>query len=87
MSSKHVAVFGIYKTPATAEAAVDHLLSIGFANESISVLLPMMKALVRSLTKRQPRLPKVQPPEPPLAESLGAPWDCWLALAHSQFRE
>jgi hypothetical protein len=40
MSSKHVAVFGIYKTPATAEAAVDHLLSIGFANESISVLLP-----------------------------------------------
>jgi hypothetical protein len=40
MSSKHVAVFGIYKTPATAEAAVDHLLSVGFANESISVLLP-----------------------------------------------
>ena len=40
MSSKHVAVFGIYKTPATAEAAVDHLLSVGFANESVSVLLP-----------------------------------------------
>jgi hypothetical protein len=40
MSSKHVAVFGIYKTPATAEAAVDHLLSKGFTNESISVLLP-----------------------------------------------
>lgn len=40
MSSKNVAVFGIYKTPATAEAAVDHLLSKGFTNESISVLLP-----------------------------------------------
>lgn len=40
MSSKHVAVFGLYKTPATAEAAVDHLLSKGFTNESISVLLP-----------------------------------------------
>ncbi|NYF54000.1 general stress protein [Tunturiibacter gelidoferens] len=40
MSSKHVAVFGIYKTPATAEAAVDYLLSKGFTNESISVLLP-----------------------------------------------
>jgi len=40
MSSKHIAVFGIYKTPATAEAAVDHLLSLGFLNESISVLLP-----------------------------------------------
>lgn len=40
MSEKNVAVFGIYKTPATAEAAVDHLLSRGFTNESISVLLP-----------------------------------------------
>lgn len=40
MSDKNIAVFGIYKTPGTAEAAVDHLLSRGFSNESISVLLP-----------------------------------------------
>src|ERR1700759_3489801 len=40
MSSKNVAVFGIYKTPGIAEAAVDHLLSKGFTNSSISVLLP-----------------------------------------------
>lgn len=40
MSVKNVSVFGIYKTPGTAEAAVDHLLANGFANESISVLLP-----------------------------------------------
>ena len=40
MSSKNTAVFGIYATPATAENAVDHLLSIGFANAAISVLLP-----------------------------------------------
>jgi hypothetical protein len=40
MSSKHMAVFGIYATPATAEAAVDHLLSKGFTNGDISVLLP-----------------------------------------------
>ncbi len=40
MSSKHVAVFGIYATPGTAEAAVDHLLANGFTNEAISVLLP-----------------------------------------------
>ena len=40
MSSKNVAVFGIYKSPAAAEAAVDQLLSKGFTNESISVLLP-----------------------------------------------
>lgn len=40
MSSKNTAVFGIYATPGTAEAAVDHLLAKGFINESISVLLP-----------------------------------------------
>jgi hypothetical protein len=40
MSSKNTAVFGIYATPGTAEAAVDHLISNGFSNSSISVLLP-----------------------------------------------
>src|ERR1700760_1630566 len=40
MSSKHMAVFGIYATPGTAEAAVDHLLARGFTNSAISVLLP-----------------------------------------------
>jgi len=40
MSHKNVAVFGIYKTVDTAEAAVDHLLAKGFTNEAISVLLP-----------------------------------------------
>src|ERR1700727_3504337 len=40
MSSKNTAVFGLYATPGTAEAAVDHLLSRGFSNSSISVLLP-----------------------------------------------
>ena len=40
MSSKNTAVFGIYATPATAEAAVDHLLAHGFTNSAISVLLP-----------------------------------------------
>jgi hypothetical protein len=40
MSSKNTAVFGIYATPGTAEAAVDHLLEKGFSNAAISVLLP-----------------------------------------------
>ena len=40
MSSKNTAVYGIYATPATAEAAVDHLLAHGFTNAAISVLLP-----------------------------------------------
>ena len=40
MSSKNTAVFGIYATAGTAEAAVDHLLARGFGNSAISVLLP-----------------------------------------------
>jgi hypothetical protein len=40
MSSRNIAVFGIYATAGTAEAAVDHLLSKGFTNSAISVLLP-----------------------------------------------
>ena len=40
MSNKNVAVFGIYKTVQSAEAAVDHLISQGFSNSAISVLLP-----------------------------------------------
>jgi hypothetical protein len=40
MSSKNTAVYGIYATPGTAEAAVDHLLAHGFTNAAISVLLP-----------------------------------------------
>jgi hypothetical protein len=40
MANKNVAVFGIYKTAQSAEAAVDHLISQGFSNSAISVLLP-----------------------------------------------
>ena len=40
MASKNTAVFGIYATARTAEAAVDHLISKGFTNSAVSVLLP-----------------------------------------------
>jgi len=40
MANKNTAVFGIYATPGTAEAAVDHLLARGFPSSAISVLLP-----------------------------------------------
>jgi hypothetical protein len=40
MANKNTAVFGIYATPSTAENGVDHLLTLGFANSAISVLLP-----------------------------------------------
>ena len=40
MANKNTAVFGIYATPATAENGVDHLLTLGFVNSAISVLMP-----------------------------------------------
>ncbi|MBB6142506.1 hypothetical protein HNQ77_000444 [Silvibacterium bohemicum] len=40
MTNKNTAVFGIYASAPVAESAVDHLLSKGFANSAISVLLP-----------------------------------------------
>jgi hypothetical protein len=40
MMAKNTAVFGLYATPDIAETAVDHLLSAGFSNSDISVLLP-----------------------------------------------
>jgi hypothetical protein len=39
MSSKNIAVFGIYRTPELAESAVDHLLTLGFTNSAISILM------------------------------------------------
>jgi len=40
MSSKKTAVYGIYKTRTAAEQSVDRLLTAGFSNDDISVLLP-----------------------------------------------
>jgi hypothetical protein len=39
MASKNTSVFGIYKTVGQAERAVDILITVGFANNDISVLL------------------------------------------------
>ncbi len=40
MSDKNTAVFGIFKTTAQAERAVDDLIADGYSNNAISVLLP-----------------------------------------------
>jgi hypothetical protein len=39
MDNKNTAVYGIYPSVASAEAAVDHLLSAGFTNTDVSVLM------------------------------------------------
>ena len=40
MAGKNTAVFGIYKTSAQAEHAVDRIVAAGYSNNDISVLLP-----------------------------------------------
>jgi hypothetical protein len=40
MAGKNTAVFGIYKSSAQAERAVDRIIASGFSNNDISVLLP-----------------------------------------------
>ena len=62
MSSKKMAVFGIYATAAQAERAVDALMAAGFSNSDISVLLPDTDgARMRSPIRRTPRRLKAPP--------------------------
>jgi hypothetical protein len=44
MTGKKTAVFGIYQSGAQAEKAVDQIVSAGFSNNDISVLLPDNKS-------------------------------------------
>lgn len=44
MSNENISVLGIYRTAGRVEAAVDRLIQAGFANDSISVLLPNYKS-------------------------------------------
>src|SRR6202040_3890673 len=44
MAGKNTAVFGIYKTSAQAERAVDRIAAAGFSENDISVLLPDIKS-------------------------------------------
>jgi len=39
MENKKTAVFGIYPNPASAEMAVDNLVSAGYSNQAVSVLM------------------------------------------------
>ena len=44
MAGKNTAAFGIYKTSAAAEAAVDRLQEAGFSTNDVSVLMPDSKS-------------------------------------------
>jgi len=58
MSGKKTAVFGIYKTRVQAEQSVDRLLTAGFANDDISVLLPDSQSSKEFAHKKDTKAPE-----------------------------
>ena len=58
MSGKKTAVFGIYKNRLQAEQSVDRLLSAGFANDDISVLLPDSESSKEFAHKKDTKAPE-----------------------------
>jgi hypothetical protein len=58
MSGKKTAVFGIYKSRLQAEQSVDRLLSAGFANDDISVLLPDNESSKEFAHKKDTKAPE-----------------------------
>jgi hypothetical protein len=58
MSTHNIAVFGIYDTANATERAVDHLLSVGFTNSDISVLLPDDDATRKLAHERNTKAPE-----------------------------
>jgi heat induced stress protein YflT len=58
MSGKKTAVFGIYKSRLQAEQSVDRLLSAGFGNDDISVLLPDSQSSKEFAHKKDTKAPE-----------------------------
>ena len=58
MSGKKTAVFGIYKSRVQAEQSVDRLLTAGFANDDISVLLPDSQSSKEFAHKKDTKAPE-----------------------------
>jgi len=80
MAGKNTAVFGIYKSAAEAERGADALISAGFPNADISVLMPDFRAPSNLPTRKTRRRPRVRRRVSFPAEPLAEPWDSWPEL-------
>jgi hypothetical protein len=58
MAGKNTAVFGIYKTRTSAENAVDELISAGFTNSAVSVLLPDVQSTKELAHEKNTKAPE-----------------------------
>lgn len=58
MADKNTAVFGIYKTNADAERAVDRLIAAAFSSNDISVLMPDVKSSKEFAHEKKTKAPE-----------------------------
>ena len=58
MAGKNTAAFGIYKSKASAEAAVDQLVSAGFSNQDVSVLMSDNEGSKEFATEKNTKAPE-----------------------------
>jgi hypothetical protein len=58
MAGKNTAVFGIFKTRTEAERAVDTLLSAGFLNSNVSVLMPDKQSTREFASEKNTKAPE-----------------------------
>ena len=58
MSDKNTAVFGIFKTVSQAEQTVTHLVTAGFRNDDISVLMPDIRSSREFATEKNTKAPE-----------------------------
>jgi hypothetical protein len=61
MAGKNTAVFGIYRSRAAAEEAVDALKAAGYRNTDISVLLPENEGTKDFAHEKGTKAPKAPP--------------------------
>ena len=66
MAGKNTAAFGLYKSRAQAESAVDALQQAGFRSDDISVLLPDQQSSEEFAHEKNTKRRKVQPRASPL---------------------
>ena len=79
MAGKNTSAFGIYKSRASAESAIETLKNRGFRSEDISVLLPENLGSKDIETEKATKAPEGAAAGAGTGLSLAAPWDCLLA--------
>lgn len=86
MAGKNTAVFGIYKSAAEAERAVDQIAVGGFSHNDISVLLPDSHSTKEFAHEKNTKAPEGTTTGVTAGGAVGGAWAYWPALEPWLFR-